>query len=51
MSHKRKIIIVICKRAAYLLFNNASKTSRVVSHKPDDITTLRQLISRCYQIS
>jgi hypothetical protein len=51
MSRQRKLTIIICQRAAYLLFNNSSKTSRVVSYKPNDIAILRQFITRCYQIS
>jgi hypothetical protein len=51
MSRQRKITIRICKRAVYFLFNNSSETSKVLRNNSNDITTLRKLITRCYQIS
>lgn len=51
MSRQKRITLIMCKRTAYFLFNNSSKTSRVLSDQPNDMATLRELITRCYQIS
>lgn len=51
MSHQRRITLIMCKRAAYFLFNNSSETSKILRNNSNDITTLRKLITRCYQIS
>lgn len=58
MSNHRKITIRICRRAAYLLSNSSSGKARILSDRiiiqrryPQPMTTERQLIARCYQIS
>ncbi len=58
MSPQRIITIRICRRAAYLMSNNLAGTVRILSdrriipkHRSHYMTTERQLIARCYQIS
>lgn len=58
MSPQRRTSIKICRRAAYLMSKNSLKSSRILSdrvatlnHCTHYMTTERQLIARCYQIS
>ncbi|MEM8718249.1 MAG: hypothetical protein AAGE84_02925 [Cyanobacteria bacterium P01_G01_bin.39] len=51
MSHPRSITIQICRRAAYLMFNNSVKHSKVASDRSSYMIRERELLNRCYQIS
>ena len=43
MSNERKVTIKICRRAAYLMFRNPTRSLEALD--------AREFISRCYEIS